>query len=73
MGDFVDDAQAVNELHQDVSLRNKLAEIRAVPKEFDGKHCGECGELIEPARLALRLYRCLDCARALEVYRRTHA
>lgn len=73
MPDPIDEAQAVNELHQDVSLRNARAEAAAVPPGFNGVDCVDCDEPVEEGRLKLKLFRCLECARALEIRRKTHA
>ena len=43
MADYIDDAQAVNELHQEVSLHNQR--LKVAPEQhpdFDGRHCVDC-------------------------------
>lgn len=69
MADTIDDAQAVNELHQDVSLRNQRA--KAFPEshpDFDGYHCVEpdCGVELPQLRLQWGRVRCVDCQGRLE-------
>jgi RNA polymerase-binding transcription factor DksA len=62
MADYIDDAQAVNELHQDVSLRNQ--NVKVLPEqhpEFDGWHCVDCGVEIPAKRLGWGRIRCTDC------------
>jgi RNA polymerase-binding transcription factor DksA len=69
MADFIDDAQAVNELHQEVSLRNQQAKmLPETHPAFDGVHCVEedCDVEIPPARLAMFKVRCVDCQSLLE-------
>ncbi len=67
MADIIDDAQALNELHQELSLREFRAKQPHAPLEFDGTHCTDCGEPIEPQRLALGFWRCIECALKLEL------
>lgn len=67
MADEIDDAQTVNELHQEVSLAE--ARAKTAPEthpDFDGKHCVECGEEIPPGRLALGKVRCVECQTVIE-------
>lgn len=64
MADTIDDAQAVNELHQEISQRNRdarRAEETKPPPEFNGRDCIECEDIIEPIRLAHKFYRCACC------------
>jgi RNA polymerase-binding transcription factor DksA len=62
MADFIDDAQAVNELHQEVSLRNQQAKVQPESHpDFDGQHCVDCTDLIPLARLAWGRIRCVGC------------
>lgn len=71
MADFIDDAQAVNELHHDVSLRN--ARAKSLPEthpDFDGKSCVECGDLLHSVRLAMGRVYCAPCQ--TEIERRQH-
>lgn len=70
MADTIDDAQAVNELHQELSLRAFRLRVRTPPLEFDGTNCTDCGEAVEPPRLALGFWRCIDCATRLEQQQR---
>lgn len=69
MADTIDDAQAYNELHQEVSLKNQaLKNLPETHPDFDGEHCVEahCGVRIPNGRLALRKVRCVDCQELLE-------
>lgn len=62
MADFIDDAQAVNELHQRVSLMNQQVKMQPEKHpDFDGKHCVDCGVKIPKERLAFGRVRCADC------------
>jgi RNA polymerase-binding transcription factor DksA len=70
MADTIDDAQAVNELHQELSLREFRTKLAHAPAEFNGKDCTICGEPVEPARLLLGFWYCIECARLLEHKRR---
>lgn len=67
MADFIDDAQAVNELHQEVSLKNQRAKV--LPEthpDFDGAHCVDCAEEIPLQRLQWGRVRCTPCQEYLE-------
>lgn len=68
MADWIDDAQAVIELHQGESIRRNLDAARRIgtPADFDGKTCYECGVDIPTARLAHGFFRCVHCAEDLE-------
>ena len=68
----MDEAQAVNELNQEVSLANARARGRA-PAHFNGRDCAACEEPVEKKRLALGLYTCLECARRIEHHRKMYA
>lgn len=73
MADFIDDAQAVNELHQEVSLRNQSAKV--LPEshpDFDGWHCVDCGVEIPAKRLGWGRIRCVDCQEHKERTDRAH-
>jgi hypothetical protein len=62
MADIIDDAQAYNELHQEVSLKNQL--VHAQPEThpgFDGWHCVDCEDEIPAKKLGLGRVRCMDC------------
>lgn len=62
MADYIDDAQAVNELHQRVSLLYQS--VKVMPEkhpDFDGAHCIDCGVEIPSERLAWGRIRCSDC------------
>jgi RNA polymerase-binding transcription factor DksA len=54
------------------SFRDKaLADVRAraeeaVPQDFDGKTCYDCGEAIPVKRLALSKFRCVGCQETKE-------
>lgn len=62
MADFIDEAQAVNELHQEVSLRNQLAKVQPESHpDFDGLHCIDCEDLIPAPRLLWGRIRCVGC------------
>lgn len=76
MADTIDDAQAVNELHQEISRRNRdalRAEADKPPAEFNGEDCVECEEPVEPARLAHKYYRCACCQQQFEKDRKMRA
>lgn len=67
MADIIDDAQAVNELHQEISLKAQLQKSRPEQHpDFDGTHCVDCGVKIPKPRLALGRVRCFDCQDYLE-------
>lgn len=70
MADFIDDAQAVNELHQEVSLQNQKARLLPDQQpnyaEWDGKTCVECGDDIPLQRVAWQRCRCTPCEDFLE-------
>ena len=62
MADTIDDAQAVNELHQQVSLQNFL--LANQPERhpgFDGWHCVDCEDEIPAKRLGLGRVRRIEC------------
>jgi len=62
VADFIDDAQAVNELHQEVSLKNQQAKVLPeVHPGFDGWHCVDCDVEIPAKRLGWGRVRCVDC------------
>jgi RNA polymerase-binding transcription factor DksA len=73
MADLADQYQEDHEVYQKAAIDKKLAAIRAVPAGFDGVHCAACEEPVEPARLKLGLYVCIECARIAEIRRKTHA
>lgn len=65
MADTIDEVQGWNELHLEVSLKNqalRAAAENAAPEGFDGVHCVDCEEEIEPERQRLQLIRCAGCA-----------
>ena len=67
MADFIDDAQAVNELHQEVSLANQR--LKTLPEshpDFNGVDCVGCGDPIPPQRLSWGRIRCTGCQEWLE-------
>lgn len=62
MADIIDDAQAYNELHQEISLRNQLAKVQPEHDPlFDGLHCIDCTEEIPAPRLVWGRIRCVGC------------
>lgn len=62
MADYIDEAQAVNELHEHVSLLNQSLKVRPeTHPDFDGKHCVDCGVKIPKERLEWKRVRCADC------------
>lgn len=61
MADYIDDAQAVNELHQRIAFQNHAAKQERPPITFDYKHCIECGDRIEKVRLEHKFFRCAGC------------
>lgn len=61
MADYIDDAQELNDLHQRVSFQNHKANQEKPPKDFDEKHCTECGDEIESVRLSYKMFRCAAC------------
>ena len=72
MADLIELWLADQEVYQRAAIESKLAEVRKVPEGFDGESCVVCEDPIEPARLKLGMYHCLECARRIEVNRRTH-
>lgn len=72
MADIIDDAQAVNELHQQISLERARKQAQA-PAHFNGINCSECEEPVEPKRLELGFHICLSCAQLAEHKRKLHA
>lgn len=61
----MDEVQRWNEVHLDVSLRNHRAKVeaeRVAAEGFDGLHCIDCDNDIEPPRVKLKLLRCSACA-----------
>lgn len=73
MADVIDDAQAVNELHQEISLN--AARAKNAPEQhpdFNGRDCIDCDEEIPAPRLLLGKVRCVDCQSELEHRQRMH-
>lgn len=70
MADFIDDAQAVNELHQEVSLRNQAARLAPEAQPgyalWDGLNCLDCEEEIPLQRRKMKRCRCMPCQEFLE-------
>lgn len=67
MADYIDDAQAVNELHQEVSLHNHR--LKMAPEshpDFDGQHCVDCECDMPVERLAWGRVRCVECQEHLD-------
>lgn len=46
-------------------IRNNQAAQQQKPEGFDGT-CAECEEFVDPRRLALNYFTCVDCATARE-------
>lgn len=68
MADIIDDAQAYNELHQDISLRNLRAlSLPEKHPDFNGADCIDCGIGIPTQRLSMGKIRCVDCQHELEL------
>jgi RNA polymerase-binding transcription factor DksA len=62
MADFIDDAQVVNELHQELSLREQRAKVMPeTHPDFDGAHCIDCEDEVPAARLSWGRIRCVGC------------
>jgi RNA polymerase-binding transcription factor DksA len=62
MADIIDDAQAYNELHQEVSLKNQQAKmLPETHPDFDGFNCVDCEEKIPAKRLGWGRIRCIEC------------
>lgn len=62
MADYIDDAQAVNELHQRVAFQNHYLQREKPPADFNGKNCVECEEVIPEIRLTQHnAFRCVGC------------
>lgn len=67
MGDIIDNAQELNELHERVSFHNHaLKKPEPTPTEFDGVHCTECSDPVEPQRLSHSYFRCAECQKLHE-------
>jgi RNA polymerase-binding transcription factor DksA len=70
MADTIDDAQSVNELHQEVSLHNfkETLDPKLQPNydEWDGENCVDCGEGIPAQRVLMLRCRCVSCQEDLE-------
>lgn len=67
MADYIDDAQAVNELHQEVSLHNQS--LKVAPEQhpdFDGVHCVDCEVELHVVRIQMGRVRCVDCQEWLD-------
>ncbi len=67
MADYIDDAQAVNELHQEVSLHNQR--LKVAPEQhpdFDGVHCVDCEIELHVVRIQMGRVRCVDCQEWLD-------
>jgi RNA polymerase-binding transcription factor DksA len=74
MADVMDDAQEYNELYQKVAFENQRAKNKPeFDERFNGKDCVECGEPVEPARLALYKVRCFACQSEKEQRERMYA
>ncbi len=61
MADFIDDAQALNELHEKISLLNHKLGQEKSPAYFNGCNCIECEDMIDPRRLKHGYFRCVGC------------
>lgn len=63
MADIIDDAQAYNELHQEVSLKNQSVKVlpEQPPEGWDGFSCVDCEEEIPAKRLGWGRIRCVGC------------
>lgn len=62
MADLMDEVQRWNELHTEVSLKNQS--IKVMPEQhpdFDGQHCVDCADPVEPERLTWGRIRCAGC------------
>lgn len=61
--DVIDDAQAYNELHQEVSLKNQSVKVlpEQAPADWDGWSCVDCEEEIPAKRLGWGRIRCVGC------------
>lgn len=70
MADEIDIAQELNELHYEQSMRAFRLRLKAAPADFDGTHCVDCAEPVEPERLKLGFWRCIECASLIELRRR---
>lgn len=73
MADIIDDAQAYNELYQEIALKNQRA--KSAPEshpDFDGLHCVECEEEIPAPRLLWGRVRCVGCQEYKEFSERIH-
>lgn len=69
--DHLDQAQAINEQHQEASLA--LARAKLAPEQVQNEdgtwpytHCAECGDEIPQARLDMGKIRCVACQGLLE-------
>lgn len=69
--DTLDQAQAINEQHQEASLalfreRSKPEQVRNEDGSWPHPECIDCGVDIPEGRLNLGKVRCLDCQELLE-------
>lgn len=71
---MADEVDRANDLSED----RRIVEIRAISRSLERKNisgeCHDCGEDIEPKRLAAlpSALRCISCQDAHEIYSRTH-
>lgn len=63
--DSLDHASEVEEEFREAALQQMKHAMRP-PKDFDGKTCTDCGEDVVQGRLALGLWRCLECQQKIE-------
>lgn len=67
MADVADQAQDVNELHQELSLSRQRAKVLPeLHPDFDGEHCVDCETPIPAKRLEWGRVRCVDCQEDVE-------
>jgi RNA polymerase-binding transcription factor DksA len=63
--DSIDNASDQEMAFREAAIREALKQ-KPPPKDFDGKHCVECGVAIPKLRLDLGKYTCVDCQSYIE-------
>lgn len=66
MADESDRASMIELHNTEEAVKKTLAKIERPPEDFDGSHCVDCGEAIDPRRVALGGFRDLYCQERYE-------
>jgi hypothetical protein len=65
--ELADAAQEASQRSNQLAIdKVRALATEAVPPDFDGKHCFDCADDVEPGRLALGKFRCLACQEVKE-------